>query len=384
MSRIALLPEEVASQVAAGEVVERPASVVKELVENSLDAGATRIEVLIRRGGNSFIRVVDNGCGMDRDDALLCLERHATSKIRTGADLMAIHTLGFRGEALPSIASVSRFRLTTRERGALAGTEVIVSGGKMEAVRDCGEPEGTQIEARSLFYNLPARRKFLRSENTEASHVEHVLQLQAIGHPHVGFTLLNDDRLVHQLPPGQTLRERRRQLREIVNDWARLDALIDDRLGNEAPSLARVGEVLRQLGHALTSLLGGQGEHLPEDDDAPVEEVSAPEAMQDVFEQSEHQDAAAAPMTSASASAPGNAQAPTGQTVMNRESAYRQLEQIAEFLQRTEPHSPIPYLVRRAITWGRMPLPQLMQEMLKQEGDVQRLFGLLGVPMDSE
>ncbi len=212
MSRIALLPEDVASQVAAGEVVERPASVVKELVENSLDAGATRIEVLIRRGGNSSIRVIDNGCGMDRDDALLCLERHATSKIRTGADLMAIHTLGFRGEALPSIASVSRFRLTTREHGALAGTEVLVNGGRMETVRDCGEPEGTQIEARSLFYNLPARRKFLRTENTEASHVEHVLQLQAIGHPHVGFVFLHDDRLVHQLPPGQTLRERLRDL----------------------------------------------------------------------------------------------------------------------------------------------------------------------------
>ncbi len=212
MSRIALLPEEVASQVAAGEVVERPASVVKELVENSLDAGATRIEVLIRRGGNSFIRVLDNGCGMDRDDALLCLERHATSKIRTGADLMAIHTLGFRGEALPSIASVSRFRLTTREAGALAGTEVIVNGGRMENVRDCGEPEGTQIEARSLFYNLPARRKFLRTENTEASHVEHVLQLQAIGHPHVGFVFVNDERVAHQLPPGQTLRERLRDL----------------------------------------------------------------------------------------------------------------------------------------------------------------------------
>jgi predicted component of type VI protein secretion system len=132
----------------------------------------------------------------------------------------------------------------------------------------------------------------------------------------------------------------------------------------------------------MTSLLGGQGEHLPEDDDAPVEETSAPEAMPDAVEQSEPQDAAAASMTLASASAPGSAQAPTGQTVMNRESAYRQLEQIAEFLQRTEPHSPIPYLVRRAITWGRMPLPQLMQEMLKQEGDVQRLFGLLGVPMD--
>jgi type VI secretion system protein ImpA len=191
-------------------------------------------------------------------------------------------------------------------------------------------------------------------------------------------------RLAGDAATRQTLRERRRQLREIVNDWARLDALIDDRLGNEAPSLARVGEVLRQLGHALTSLLGGQGEHLPEDDDAQVEEVSAPEALPDAVEQSEPQDASVASMTLASASAPGSAQAPTGQTVMNRESAYRQLEQIAEFLQRTEPHSPIPYLVRRAITWGRMPLPQLMQEMLKQEGDVQRLFGLLGVTMDSE
>ena len=212
MSRIALLSEAVACQVAAGEVVERPASVVKELVENSLDAQATRIEVLIRKGGNSSIRVVDNGIGMDRDDALLCLERHATSKIKTGADLMAIHTLGFRGEALPSIASVSRFRLATRERGALVGSEVLVNAGKIEAVRDCGEAEGTQIEVRSLFYNLPARRKFLRTENTEANHVEHVLYLQAVGHPQTGFVFLNDDRLNYQLPPGQTLRERIRDL----------------------------------------------------------------------------------------------------------------------------------------------------------------------------
>src|SRR6478735_9702098 len=202
MSRIRLLPEILASQVAAGEVIERPASVVKELVENSIDAGAKRIEVLIRRGGISLIRVVDDGSGMDRDDALLCLERHATSKIRTGHDLAAIRTLGFRGEALPSIASVSRFRLTTRERDALVGTEVLVNGGKIEAVRDCGDAPGTQIEARSLFYNLPARRKFLRTENTESSHVEHQLHLQAIGHPNVAFVFVNEERVVYQLPPA--------------------------------------------------------------------------------------------------------------------------------------------------------------------------------------
>ncbi|RYD67498.1 MAG: DNA mismatch repair endonuclease MutL, partial [Verrucomicrobiaceae bacterium] len=212
MSRIALLSEIVASQVAAGEVVERPASVVKELVENSIDAQAKRIEVLIRRGGISQIRIVDDGIGMDRDDALLCLERHATSKIRTGSDLAAIRTLGFRGEALPSIASVSRFRLSTRERDALAGTEVIVNGGKIESVKDGGDAPGTQIEVRSLFYNLPARRKFLRTENTESHHVEHQLHLQAIGHPEVGFTFLNDDRLVYQLPPTTHLLERIRDL----------------------------------------------------------------------------------------------------------------------------------------------------------------------------
>ncbi len=212
MSRIALLSEDVASQVAAGEVVERPASVVKELVENSIDAGATRIEVMVRRGGISYIRVVDDGSGMDRDDALLCLERHATSKIRTGHDLAAIHTLGFRGEALPSIASVARFRLTTRERDALAGTEVIVNAGKIENVRDGGDAPGTQIEVRSLFYNLPARRKFLRTENTESSHVEHQLHLQAIGHPQIGFVFVNDERVVWQLPPANHLRERVRDL----------------------------------------------------------------------------------------------------------------------------------------------------------------------------
>jgi DNA mismatch repair protein MutL len=212
MGRIRLLPETVASQVAAGEVVERPASVVKELVENSLDAGARNIDVVIRRGGISFLRVIDDGCGMDRDDALLSLERHATSKIRSAADLQAVATLGFRGEALPSIASVSRFRLTTREARAIAGIEIIVNGGKIEIVRDGGEAPGTQVEVRSLFYNLPARRKFLRSENTESRNIEHQLHLQAIGHPQVGFSLVRDDRMLFQLPTAATLSDRIRDL----------------------------------------------------------------------------------------------------------------------------------------------------------------------------
>ena len=212
MGRIRLLSETVASQVAAGEVVERPASVVKELVENSLDAGARNVDVVIRRGGISLVRVIDDGCGMDRDDALLSLERHATSKIRSASDLQAVSTLGFRGEALPSIASVSRFRLTTREAGAIAGTEILVNGGKIDVVRDGGEAPGTQIEVRSLFYNVPARRKFLRSENTESRNIEHQIHLQAIGHPEIGFSLVRDDRILFQLPGTATLGDRIRDL----------------------------------------------------------------------------------------------------------------------------------------------------------------------------
>jgi DNA mismatch repair protein MutL len=230
MGRIALLPEEVASQVAAGEVVERPASVVKELVENSLDAGATRIEIAIARGGSSLVRVVDNGVGMDRDDALLSLERHATSKIRTGNDLANIHTLGFRGEALPSIASVSRFRLATRPSDAIEGTEILVNGGKIETVRACGEAPGTLVEAKHLFYNLPARRKFLRTENTETSHVQHQLMLQALGHPEVGFVLLRDQAVIFQLPPTQSLATRISDLRgdEIMKQLVEIDAAAVD------------------------------------------------------------------------------------------------------------------------------------------------------------
>ncbi|TSA41143.1 MAG: DNA mismatch repair endonuclease MutL [Verrucomicrobiales bacterium] len=202
MNRVRLLPEQVANQIAAGEVIERPASIVKELVENSLDAGATRISVEIQAGGRSLVRVTDDGFGMSRDDALLCLERHATSKIVKAEDLASISTMGFRGEALPSIASVSRFTLTTRERENTSpeGTQIIVNGGKIIEVKAAGCATGTSVEVRQLFFNLPARRKFLRTEETEAAHVLHYLTLAALAFPEVAFTFVKDTRPVWQLP----------------------------------------------------------------------------------------------------------------------------------------------------------------------------------------
>ena len=217
MNRIRLLPEQVANQIAAGEVVERPASVVKELVENALDAQATRITVEIQAGGRSLVRVTDDGIGMNKDDALLCLERHATSKIRKAEDLSAIDTMGFRGEAMPSIASVSRMTLTTREReGDAAATQIVINGGKIVEVKAAGSPPGTTVEVRQLFFNLPARRKFLRSEETEYAHVQHYLTLAALAHPHVAFTLMKDGRMVWQLPPvaAQGTDSRRTGVRE--------------------------------------------------------------------------------------------------------------------------------------------------------------------------
>ena len=206
MNRIRLLPEQVANQIAAGEVIERPASIVKELVENSLDARATRITVEIQAGGRSLVRVTDDGTGMSRDDALLCLERHATSKIRRAEDLSAIATMGFRGEALPSIASVSRFTLTTREReGDLPeGTQIIVNGGKISDVKAAGSATGTSVEVRQLFFNLPARRKFMRTEETEAAHIQHYLTLAALAYPQVAFTFVKDGRTFWQLPAQKT------------------------------------------------------------------------------------------------------------------------------------------------------------------------------------
>ena len=201
MNRIRLLPDHVANQIAAGEVVERPASVVKELVENALDAGATRILIEVQSGGRSLIRITDDGIGMSRDDALLSLERHATSKIQRAEDLAAIATMGFRGEALPSIASVSRFTLTTRERDSESpeGTRIVVNGGKIVEVKAAGTASGTTVEVRQIFFNLPARRKFLRTEETEAAHVQHYLTLAALAHPCVAFTFQKDGRQVWQL-----------------------------------------------------------------------------------------------------------------------------------------------------------------------------------------
>jgi DNA mismatch repair protein MutL len=212
MAKIFQLPPDLANQIAAGEVVERPASVVKELVENAIDAGARRVAITAEFGGKKLIRVEDDGEGMDPDDARLAIERHATSKIRRAADLERIATLGFRGEALPSIASVSHFALRTRARGSHAGTEVRVNGGAVAAVLDTGMPEGTAIEVGDLFYNLPARRKFLKSDAAEAAQISRVVTQLAMCYPEIGFTLTSSGRKVLQCPPVATLRDRLYQL----------------------------------------------------------------------------------------------------------------------------------------------------------------------------
>ncbi len=209
---IRLLPNHVANKIAAGEVVERPASVLKELLENALDAGATRIDVTVTAGGRTLVSVRDNGCGMNREDALLSLERHATSKIRDVDDIERISTLGFRGEAIPSIASVSRFTLTTRRADSEEGTRIVVNAGTLAEVKTCGTPPGTCIEVRDLFCNVPARRKFLRAFVTEEGHIRATFTVHALAHPDVGFSLTLDGREAYRLPPGATLEERIRAL----------------------------------------------------------------------------------------------------------------------------------------------------------------------------
>ena len=201
MGRIHILSEDVANKIAAGEVVERPASVVKELIENSLDAGASRVRVDIEGGGRKLIQVTDNGCGMVRDDALLAFERHATSKLTHDDDLLSISTLGFRGEALPSIASVSRLRLETRDAAEPAGTVVEIAGGRMLTVEEAGLPAGTSISVRDLYFNTPARRKFLKAETTELSHIASLVTHYALAHPEMHWELHSASHAMLTAPP---------------------------------------------------------------------------------------------------------------------------------------------------------------------------------------
>ena len=234
MSKIRVLPDHVANQIAAGEVVERPASVAKELVENAIDAGARRIVIEVESGGRRLLKVSDDGCGMVRDDAVLAFERHATSKIAKSEDLSSIATLGFRGEALASIASVARVELTTKTEDAGAATRVSIDGGKMRDVKDAAHPRGTTIAVRDLFFNVPARRKFLRSEATESFHLTNLVTHYALAHPEIAFTLTNNGREVLRVAPANDLRERAYQ----VFGAEFLDNLLA--VGGGPPQIARV------------------------------------------------------------------------------------------------------------------------------------------------
>jgi len=205
---IQMLPDHVINKIAAGEVIERPASVIKELMENAIDAGATQVDVEIVRGGMQLMAISDNGSGMDRDNALLAIERHATSKIRTAEEVEAVSTLGFRGEALSSISAVSRFTLITRPVDQVSGTEIRIAGGKMQDVADAGCPPGTRFEIRNLFFNVPARRKFLRTESTELAQIRQLFAVYALAHPETGLSLISDGRELYNLPAGGSLADR--------------------------------------------------------------------------------------------------------------------------------------------------------------------------------
>jgi DNA mismatch repair protein MutL len=249
MGRIRRMPSALANQIAAGEVVERPASIVKELVENALDAGATRVRVEIDQGGTARARVIDDGSGMDPDDAALAFERHATSKIVDKDDLFRLTTFGFRGEALPSIASVARLKLFTRTRGAAEGTEVTVDGGGPVQARPAGAAEGTSVDVADLFFNVPARRKFLKATGTEAAHVGEVLLQSALARPEVSFFLSRDGRTAREWLRVGTRRERVAQ----ALDGERLEACMGERgpmrieAHLSAPERARAGAVALHL-----------------------------------------------------------------------------------------------------------------------------------------
>ena len=227
MGRIHVLSENVANKIAAGEVVERPASVAKELLENSLDAGATRIRIQVEAGGKKLIQITDNGCGMVRDDALLAFERHATSKIKNAEDLLSVATLGFRGEALPSIASVSRLRLETRDPDEDSGTVIEINGGKIFKVEEAGLPAGTSITVRDLFFNIPARKKFLKAESTELSHIASLVTHYALAHPDKHFELHSATNAMLVAPPVAGYSERVYQVfgKEVLDQLIPIAAL---------------------------------------------------------------------------------------------------------------------------------------------------------------
>src|SRR5579872_6427090 len=218
MGKINRLAPDLANQIAAGEVVERPASIVKELVENAIDAGAHRVSVHVELGGKQQVRVEDDGEGMEPDDARLAIERHATSKIRRSDDLAAIQTMGFRGEALPSIASVSHFMLRTRARGRESGTEIRVNGGTVASVTEVGAAVGTIVEVNDVFYNLPARRKFLKSDGAESAQVSRIVTQLALAYPEIGFVLTSGPRTLVRCPPAGSAKDRLYQLYGERND----------------------------------------------------------------------------------------------------------------------------------------------------------------------
>ena len=240
VGKIAQLPPDLANQIAAGEVVERPASVVKELVENALDAGARRLVIHVELGGKKQVRVEDDGEGMEPGDARLAIERHATSKITRADDLASIRTLGFRGEALPSIASVSHFVLRTRARGQQSGTELRVNGGAVASVTEVGAAEGTVVEVNDLFYNLPARRKFLKSDGAESAQVSRIVTQLALAYPEAGFTLTSAGRTLLQCPPAGSLRDRLYQI------YGERDDLVE--VGKSAGGLRLTGYVAALAG----------------------------------------------------------------------------------------------------------------------------------------
>mgnify|MGYP000046909624 FL=1 len=273
MPRIEILNDTLASQVAAGEVVERPASIVKELIENSLDADAEHVTIEIQRGGTAMVKVSDDGVGMSRDDALLSLERHATSKLKRSEQLASIMTLGFRGEAVPSIASVSQFRIITREKGAVVGTEIQVMGGSVKEVRDAGGAVGTVVEAKQIFYNIPARRKFLRAETTESAHVEHQVRLHALAAPQVRFTFVKDGRTLFDLPA--------------THDWrVRIAGLTSNDAAKELIEIpSHAGKEMKVRGYLLPAEFARRGkrQQFVFMNGRPIEDAAISRALRDGF-----------------------------------------------------------------------------------------------------